>query len=178
MTVAKADGAVQQLADGTWSISYEVVVTNTSADAADHLLADRRPGVRLQLHGPLAGLAGRSRTSRMSPIEGGGTDTYTYVVTAEANETPVDPTALVCSPTDGGGFFNTRDGHLPRRHGQRHRMRRPGDARSCRRPRCPSVQDTDDRRMDAELRGVGVEPDRRSRSRTPSVTPRRHCRPV
>ena len=31
VSIAKADGAVTQLADGTWSISYEVVVTNTSA---------------------------------------------------------------------------------------------------------------------------------------------------
>ena len=58
VSIAKADGAVQQLADGTWSISYQVIVTNTSADAADHLFADRHPGVRLELHDPVAGMAG------------------------------------------------------------------------------------------------------------------------
>ena len=58
VSVEKADGVVQQLADGTWSIAYEVVVTNTSADAADQLLADRHARVRLELHDPLPGMAG------------------------------------------------------------------------------------------------------------------------
>ena len=108
----KADGAVQQLADGTWSIAYEVVVTNASPTLPTTYSLTDVPEFDSSF--TILTQGGRATPDVTDvPIEGGGSDTYTYVVTAEANETPVDPTALVCSPTNGGGFFNTRDGHVP-----------------------------------------------------------------
>ena len=105
VTVAKADGAVQQLADGTWSISYEVVVTNGSPTLPTTYSLTDTPEFDSSFTILSQGWQGDPDVTDIA-IEGGGTDTYTYVVTAESNETPVDPTALVCSPTDGGGFFN------------------------------------------------------------------------
>ena len=168
---------MQQLADGTWSIAYEVVVTNTSATLPTTLLADRRArrSTRVSPSSRRGGRATRDVTD--VAIEGGGTDTYTYVVTAESNETPVDPTALVCTPADGGGFFNTATVTFPGGDEQRHRMRRPGQPGGAE-DRAAVGAEHHDRRLDAELRGVGVEPD----DHPARVHPQRHggarCPPV
>ncbi|HTH05164.1 MAG TPA: hypothetical protein VL916_04810, partial [Ilumatobacteraceae bacterium] len=106
VTVEKADGVVQQLASGDWSISYEVVVTNTSPTLATTFSLTDTPAFDSSFTILSQGWQGDPDVTDV-PIAGGGTATFTYVVTAEANETPVDPTALVCSPTDGGGFFNS-----------------------------------------------------------------------
>ncbi|GAA1982345.1 hypothetical protein [Microbacterium pumilum] len=106
VAVEKADGVVQQLADGTWSIAYEVVVTNTSATLPTSYSLTDTPDFDSSFTILTQGWQGDPDVTDVA-IEAGGTDTYTYVVTAEANETPVDPTALVCTPTGGGGFFNT-----------------------------------------------------------------------
>ncbi len=158
VTVAKADGAVQQLADGDWSISYQVVVTNPSATLPTTYSLTDVPAFDSSFTILSQGWQGDPDVTDIA-IEAGGTDTYTYVVTAEANETPVDPTALVCSPTGGGGFFNTAT------------VTFPGGADSdtgCAVPAKPavqktaleSVQDTTTGAVDAQLRGSGLEPDR------------------
>ncbi|HEX5859998.1 MAG TPA: hypothetical protein VFY91_17955 [Microbacterium sp.] len=106
VSVAKADGVVQQLPDGTWSISYQVVVTNGSETLPTTYSLTDAPAFDSSFTVLSQGWEGNPDVTDVA-IEGGGSDTYTYVVTAESNETPVDPTALVCSPTGGGGFFNT-----------------------------------------------------------------------
>ena len=106
VAVVKSDGVVQQLANGDWSIAYTVTVTNTSPTLATSYSLTDTPTFDSSFTILTQGWQGNPDVTDVA-IEGGGSDTYTYVVTAEANETPVDPTALVCTPADGGGFFNT-----------------------------------------------------------------------
>ncbi|MEU1971682.1 hypothetical protein ABZ477_08490 [Microbacterium sp. NPDC019599] len=105
VTVAKSDGTVEQLADGTWRIEYEVVVTNGSPTLATTYSLTDTPEFDSSFSVVSEGWEGAPDVTDI-PIEGGGSDTYTYVVIAEVVDPPVDPTAVVCSPTDGGGFFN------------------------------------------------------------------------
>ena len=106
VTVEKADGVVEQLDGGVWSISYQVVVTNTSPTLPTTYSLTDTPEFDSSFTILSQGWQGDPDVTDVS-IEGGGSDTYTYVVTAESNETPVDPTALVCTPANGGGFFNS-----------------------------------------------------------------------
>jgi len=106
VSIAKSDGTVQQGADGVWTIRYTVVVTNTSTTLPSSYSLTDTPAFASSFTVLSQGWEGAPDVTDV-PIEAGGSDEYTYVVTAETNETPVDPSALACSPTDGGGFFNT-----------------------------------------------------------------------
>lgn len=106
VTVEKSDGTVEQLADGTWRLTYQVVVTNGSPTLATRYSLTDTPAFDASFTVLTQGWEGDPNVTDV-PIEGGGVDTYTYVVTAEATTTPVAPGALVCSPTNGGGFFNS-----------------------------------------------------------------------
>ncbi|GAA1943964.1 LPXTG cell wall anchor domain-containing protein [Microbacterium deminutum] len=106
VTIVKSDGVVQQLANGDWSISYDVTVTNTSATLPTTFSLTDVPTFDSSFTILTQGWQGSPDVTDV-PIAGGGTATYTYVVTASTNKTPVDPTALVCTPASGGGFFNT-----------------------------------------------------------------------
>ncbi|QIG38594.1 VWA domain-containing protein [Microbacterium sp. 4R-513] len=106
VTVDKADGTVEQLADGTWRITYEVIVANGSATLPTTYSLTDTPQFDTSFTVLTQGWANDPDVTDVA-IEAGGTDTYTYVVTAEATTSPVAPTALVCSPTNGGGFFNS-----------------------------------------------------------------------
>ncbi|TDN90595.1 VWA domain-containing protein [Microbacterium sp. BK668] len=106
VTVEKSDGTVEQLADGTWRITYEVVVANGSPTLATRFSLTDTPQFDTSFTVLTQGWEGSPNVTDV-PIEGGGVYTFTYVVTAEANIEPVAPGALVCSPTNGGGFFNS-----------------------------------------------------------------------
>ena len=106
VTIVKSDGVVSQAAGGIWTISYQVVVTNTSATLPTSFTLTDTPAFDSSFTILSQGWFGAPNVTNV-PLGAGGTATYTYVVTAQANETPVDPTALTCTPANGGGFFNS-----------------------------------------------------------------------
>ncbi|TXK15967.1 DUF11 domain-containing protein [Microbacterium wangchenii] len=112
VTIEKSDGAVAQAAGGVWTIRYPVVVTNTSSTLPTTYSLTDVPGFDASFTVLTQGWEGAPDVTDV-PLEAGGTDEYTYVITAEVNRTPVDASALECSPTTGGGFFNTAEAAYP-----------------------------------------------------------------
>ncbi|KAA9147114.1 VWA domain-containing protein, partial [Microbacterium lushaniae] len=111
VTIEKSDGAAAQSADGIWTIRYPVVVTNTSTTLPTTYSLTDVPGFDASFTVLTQGWEGAPDVTDV-PLEAGGTDEYTYVITAEVNRTPVDASALECSTT-GGGFFNTAEATYP-----------------------------------------------------------------
>ena len=156
VTIAKADGVVSQAAGGIWTISYQVVVTNTSATLPTSFSLTDTPAFDSSFTILTQGWFGSPNVTNV-PLAAGGTATYTYVVTAEANETPVDPTALTCTPANGGGFFNSATVTFPGGTNSDTGCgipAKPVDAED----RAALGAEHHDRRLDAQLHRGGVEP--------------------
>jgi uncharacterized repeat protein (TIGR01451 family) len=102
--VDKTDGSVTQLDGGIWQITYTVTVTNTNPLPSVYTLDDT-PQFDPAFTVLTEGWQGDPVVTNV-PIEAGGSDEYTYVVTAQANVDPVPESALRCTE-NGGGFFNT-----------------------------------------------------------------------
>lgn len=104
VTVDKSDGAVQQLADGTWQIDYNVVVKNTSSTYATVYTLTDLPDLGVGFTPVSHGWFGAAPAAN-TVIAVSGQHSYVYRVIAAFDTTVADP-ELTCTPGDGGAFYN------------------------------------------------------------------------
>ena len=113
LTVDKSDGTAQQLADGSWQIDYTITVANGSAFASRYTLTDLP---QLGAGWTVSGTSWRDPANPANPASAPAADTpiaaspatHTYVYRIIATrDAAVSQPSLVCSPGNGGAFFNT-----------------------------------------------------------------------
>ncbi len=115
-----SDGPVGN-GDGTWSITYDLVATNTGAAAGEYDIADElRFGAGIVVEsadvvttpdGVTAAEAWNGRGERTIaadvPLEAGASHTYQVTVVVSLDLDTVTPDALRCTPGEAGGLSNT-----------------------------------------------------------------------
>ncbi|MCR2763233.1 SpaA isopeptide-forming pilin-related protein [Microbacterium sp. zg.B48] len=102
--IEKSDGTVTELGAGRWRIEYVVTVTNTGLVPTTYTLTDA-PEFDTAFTIIAQGWVGSPNVADVE-IGAGAVDTYTYRVDAASAQSPLPPSALVCTD-EGGGFFNT-----------------------------------------------------------------------
>ncbi|MBL3683373.1 VWA domain-containing protein [Leucobacter aridicollis] len=118
LTIEKSDGAVAQLADGTWQIDYTIAVKNSGQVGSTYTLTDTPAlGAGFAVEGGSWRDAADPDTEIPAPavdtaIAAGAEHTYIYRVIASFDDTVENP-SLTCDPESGGAFFNSATVEFP-----------------------------------------------------------------
>ncbi|WP_203582286.1 prealbumin-like fold domain-containing protein [Microbacterium hibisci] len=107
--IEKSNGVASQGAAGIWTIAYQVTVSNPNPLPSVYSLTDDPQFDPTSFEIITEGWLGSPDTTDV-PIDanatGAAAHVYTYVVTARNTVDPVPASGLLCTPGQGGGFYN------------------------------------------------------------------------